>query len=220
VIQANLCGILQLRFEQTQERADLDEAVRLDEILTGLLGWLWTTVASPVLDALNLTGRLDLTDPDAARGRRLWWCPTGLLSFLPLHAAGRYDRELEAVPERVIPPTPQRSACSSTRGNDARQARADHFRSACPTLPARRGCRASRPRSSGPGRYLPRSAGWASPPSLRARMPSVAECSAKWRRTTGCTLRATDSRMSTIRLPDRLSCPMARSPSWISQTSS
>ncbi|MFI9006030.1 CHAT domain-containing protein [Actinosynnema sp. NPDC053489] len=44
------------------------------------LEWLWDAVAGPVLDHLGLTG-----------GERLWWCPTGLLTLLPLHAAGYHD---------------------------------------------------------------------------------------------------------------------------------
>ncbi|WP_328619784.1 CHAT domain-containing protein [Streptomyces sp. NBC_00354] len=61
------------------------------------LEWLWDTVASPVLDA-----------PEAAdrRGRRLWWCATGPLALLPVHAAGYHDpddeRPYDAVVERVV----------------------------------------------------------------------------------------------------------------------
>src|ERR1017187_7056112 len=72
------------------------------EALAGILGWLWTAVARPVLDALNLNERPDLTGQDAAPGHRLWWCPTGVLSLLPVHAAGLYGPEHAAVPERVI----------------------------------------------------------------------------------------------------------------------
>ncbi|MEV7325457.1 CHAT domain-containing protein [Streptomyces sp. NPDC093970] len=51
-----------------------------------VLRWLWNTTVRPVLDALGLTG------PPAAGARwpRIWWCPTGLMSFLPLHAAGEH----------------------------------------------------------------------------------------------------------------------------------
>ncbi len=44
------------------------------------LEWLWDAVAGPVLDHLGLAG-----------GERVWWCPTGLLTLLPLHAAGYHD---------------------------------------------------------------------------------------------------------------------------------
>ncbi|MFF8830903.1 CHAT domain-containing protein [Streptomyces sp. NPDC015131] len=47
--------------------------------------WLWETVAGPVLAALGLTGRIERD----ATGPRLWWCPAGLFTLLPLHAAGR-----------------------------------------------------------------------------------------------------------------------------------
>ncbi|MCE6994978.1 CHAT domain-containing protein [Saccharothrix sp. S26] len=44
------------------------------------LEWLWDVVAGPVLDHLGLHD-----------GERVWWCPTGLLTLLPLHAAGYHD---------------------------------------------------------------------------------------------------------------------------------
>ncbi|MET9226319.1 CHAT domain-containing protein [Lentzea sp. NPDC003310] len=48
-----------------------------------VLTWLWRTAVQPVLTELGLPlpdGRLD----------RIWWCPTGFLHSLPLHAAGWY----------------------------------------------------------------------------------------------------------------------------------
>ncbi|MGV9366952.1 CHAT domain-containing protein [Amycolatopsis sp. NPDC003731] len=47
--------------------------------ITDVLGWLWDAIAAPVLDALG----------DHHDGGRVWWCPTGLLTLLPLHAAAR-----------------------------------------------------------------------------------------------------------------------------------
>ncbi|MFD0424486.1 CHAT domain-containing protein [Streptomyces parvus] len=63
----------------------VDEAVAMMRRLSGTLGWLWDTVAAPVLERLGLTSAPHEGDP----WPRLWWCATGLLSFLPLHAAGR-----------------------------------------------------------------------------------------------------------------------------------
>jgi hypothetical protein len=65
--------------------ASADEATAADDTLTEVLRWLWETVAEPVLSNLGLTGR-----PQGQPGAmpRLWWCPTGLLSLLPLPAAG------------------------------------------------------------------------------------------------------------------------------------
>ncbi|WP_371634635.1 CHAT domain-containing tetratricopeptide repeat protein [Streptomyces zaomyceticus] len=44
--------------------------------------WLWDRVAKPVLDAVE-TGYGPAVGP-----RRVWWCTTGPMSLLPLHAAG------------------------------------------------------------------------------------------------------------------------------------
>ncbi|TEB25872.1 hypothetical protein FA13DRAFT_1896442 [Coprinellus micaceus] len=53
-----------------------------------ILRSLWTEVVKPILDVLNLA-RVD--DPSKVPCTRIWWCPTGPLSFLPLHAAGVYE---------------------------------------------------------------------------------------------------------------------------------
>ncbi|MBE8472858.1 CHAT domain-containing protein [Streptomyces justiciae] len=62
-----------------------------EQFVGDLLEWLWTTVAEPVLDTLGITG----PPPPGAEPPRLWWCPSGPLTFLPWHAAG-------AVPDRVV----------------------------------------------------------------------------------------------------------------------
>jgi hypothetical protein len=65
-----------------------------------LLGWLWDAAAGPVLGHLGITERLD---PAAgAAGPRIWWCPAGLLSFLPLHAAGHHATWSDASPRTVM----------------------------------------------------------------------------------------------------------------------
>ncbi|OUC97050.1 CHAT domain-containing tetratricopeptide repeat protein [Streptosporangium minutum] len=64
-----------------------------DRAISGMLEWLWETAAAPVLNAL------DLASPES----RLWWCPTGLLTFLPIHAAGRHTRgDGTAVMDRCV----------------------------------------------------------------------------------------------------------------------
>jgi tetratricopeptide (TPR) repeat protein len=65
--------------------------------LVRLLGCLWDEAAGPVLDHLGITGRLG---PEAD-GPRIWWCPAGLLSFLPLHAAGHHDTRSDDRPRTV-----------------------------------------------------------------------------------------------------------------------
>lgn len=66
--------------------------------LAGLLEWLWDAIAGPVLDRLGHTAPLG----EGASGPRVWWCPSGLLSFLPLHAAGRHATRGDAVPSTVM----------------------------------------------------------------------------------------------------------------------
>ncbi|KAJ6550825.1 CHAT domain-containing protein [Mycena vulgaris] len=50
-----------------------------------ILAMLWSTVVSPIFVALDLK--------KSAAPPRLWWCPTGPLAFLPIHAAGLYDAQ-------------------------------------------------------------------------------------------------------------------------------
>jgi tetratricopeptide (TPR) repeat protein len=72
-------------FLVTFTAADDDVRSRVDA-LRSVLDWLWRTVVEEVLDALGFRDKL----PDDADGPRLWWCPTGALAVLPLHAAGVY----------------------------------------------------------------------------------------------------------------------------------
>ncbi|KAJ7828707.1 CHAT domain-containing protein [Mycena leptocephala] len=53
-----------------------------DDIISYILFELWSKIVRPVLNALAIT---DL--------ERIWWCPTGPLAFLPIHAAGLYGRD-------------------------------------------------------------------------------------------------------------------------------
>ncbi|KAK6524179.1 hypothetical protein TWF694_005839 [Orbilia ellipsospora] len=66
--------------------------------VTDTLEWLWDVVCHPVLDALGF--KESIKDD---RWPRVWWIPTGLLSQLPLHAAG-YHKEgsTETVIDRVM----------------------------------------------------------------------------------------------------------------------
>ncbi|KAF8997844.1 CHAT domain-containing protein [Cyathus striatus] len=57
-------------------------AYRASAGLGNVLAILWTHVVKPVLDVLEISPSAD--------PRRLWWCTTGPLTFLPLHAAGIY----------------------------------------------------------------------------------------------------------------------------------
>jgi len=69
-----------------------------------VLDWLWDAAAEPALTALGHTSSHRADDP----WPRVWWCPTGPLSLLPVHAAGHHPRNhaaspsADCVPERVI----------------------------------------------------------------------------------------------------------------------
>ena len=73
-------------------------AVPCEDRLAAVLGWLWDAVASPVLAELGLTGKPAADQP----WPRIWWCPTGLLSLLPLHAAGWHGTHRDATPRTVL----------------------------------------------------------------------------------------------------------------------
>ncbi|MFC8661962.1 CHAT domain-containing protein, partial [Streptomyces sp. NPDC057199] len=51
-----------------------------------ILAWLWDTAVGPVLDALGYSG----SPADGQEWPRVWWASGGLLSLLPLHAAGHH----------------------------------------------------------------------------------------------------------------------------------
>src|SRR5271155_5103814 len=65
-----------------------------------ILEWLWDVLAEPVLRRLGHDG----LPAETGNWPRVWWCPTGILSLLPIHAAGyhRGDRLGDSVLERVI----------------------------------------------------------------------------------------------------------------------
>ncbi|MFG2955388.1 CHAT domain-containing protein [Streptomyces sp. NPDC048291] len=90
--------------------------VALQMTMAAALEWLWETVAEPVLDRLGLA--------DAGSGvphKRIWWCPTGPLTLLPLHAAGIVGGA-EGTWRRVVPsytPTLQSLVRAHPEGTDA-----------------------------------------------------------------------------------------------------
>ncbi|NEB35793.1 CHAT domain-containing protein [Streptomyces sp. SID14515] len=72
-----------------------------EQTIHDTLGWLWDTVAGPVL------GELGLTAKPAADGPwpRIWWAPVGALSLLPLHAAGHHRDGGPTLLDRVVSST-------------------------------------------------------------------------------------------------------------------
>ena len=65
-----------------------DPAARIaaqTEILD-VLAWMWDTLTGPVLAALG-----HITTPAVGQPwPRVWWCPVGILAYLPLHSAGHH----------------------------------------------------------------------------------------------------------------------------------
>jgi tetratricopeptide (TPR) repeat protein len=60
--------------------------IHLIETLEEVLDWLWGSTCQPVLDALGFTR----TVVEGEVWPRVYWCPTGPLTLLPLHAAAPY----------------------------------------------------------------------------------------------------------------------------------
>ncbi|KAJ7461218.1 CHAT domain-containing protein [Mycena latifolia] len=65
----------------SQQEGDL--TLNLESEFARILSDLWMRVGRPVLDGLGLSTPSD-------RPTRIWWCPTGPLASLPIHAAGLY----------------------------------------------------------------------------------------------------------------------------------
>ncbi|GAA1643701.1 CHAT domain-containing protein [Actinoplanes couchii] len=78
---------------------DLDERRAGQQTITEVLGWIWDRITEPVLTALGHTG----PPADGSEWPRIWWCPTGAATPLPLHAAGHHtDGSGRTVLDRVI----------------------------------------------------------------------------------------------------------------------
>ncbi|EJD07522.1 uncharacterized protein FOMMEDRAFT_164473 [Fomitiporia mediterranea MF3/22] len=61
------------------------DSPKYDEKLREAMEMLWDRVLTDVVDKLTELG--------VAKGSRIWWCPTSVLSALPFHAAGPFEDE-------------------------------------------------------------------------------------------------------------------------------
>ncbi len=152
------CGITSLRLPGLDQATAIDQInafyralrtiaapessrsrIRAQEEIRQVLAWLWDNAVGPVLDALGY-------EEQPAPGKpwpRLWWVPGGLLSLLPVHAAGRHasppDSARRSVMDRVISSyTPTVSALAHARTAQATAGRGAPGRSlivAMPTTP-------------------------------------------------------------------------------------
>jgi hypothetical protein len=95
------------------EARDLTPADRPEgqqEVLA-VLAWLWDYVVNPVLTRLGHAAKPGPGEP----WPRVWWCPIGLMAFLPLHAAGYFSLDTkETTAENAT--TPDRVRPSDTTG--------------------------------------------------------------------------------------------------------
>ncbi|KAJ7809933.1 CHAT domain-containing protein [Mycena leptocephala] len=72
------------RLHAHREGSSLD----LEGEFAHILSELWVQLVQPVLDALAIT------TPTKDNLQRIWWCPTGPLTSLPIHAAGIYGEDI------------------------------------------------------------------------------------------------------------------------------
>lgn len=79
------------------------EGQEREHVVGVTLDWLWQVIASPVLNALDHREQA-ATESGEKTWPRLWWCPTGPLATLPLHAAwhSQEDSAGAAVLDRII----------------------------------------------------------------------------------------------------------------------
>jgi CHAT domain-containing protein len=108
---------------ETTRRDPHAARIALEQAIAATLEWLWDAVAEPVLNALERhhTPAVDQWWP------RVWWCPTGPLTVLPLHAAGHHDQpDGRSVLDRVVSsytPTLRALAEARTRPRHTRPGR-------------------------------------------------------------------------------------------------
>ncbi|KAF6753882.1 CHAT domain-containing protein [Ephemerocybe angulata] len=73
--------------------ASIGGSGQIDLPVHRVLRGLWECVVKPILDALGISKAKNTPGEVLPR---IWWCPTGPLSFLPLHAAGIYSHPNDA----------------------------------------------------------------------------------------------------------------------------
>ncbi|MEU4512212.1 CHAT domain-containing protein [Nonomuraea wenchangensis] len=103
--------------ERTSGAPALADRIAAQRTLLETLRWLWDEVAGPVLHALGIDGPPE----EGEDWPRLWWAPGGLLSLLPLHAAGHHTGDPgRTVLDRVVSSyTPTIRALHHARHRDA-----------------------------------------------------------------------------------------------------
>ncbi|MFE3152093.1 CHAT domain-containing protein [Streptomyces sp. NPDC059218] len=73
-------------------RIDPQRRIAAQREILDVLEWLWDVVAEPVLTRVGHMACPAADEP----WPRLWWCPVGIMAFLPLHAAGHHAEHRSA----------------------------------------------------------------------------------------------------------------------------
>ncbi|KAF8970564.1 CHAT domain-containing protein [Flammula alnicola] len=81
-------GLLEQWKVEEDHRPGVRHFIRNLPSMSFVLKELWCKVVQPILEVLGYSTEFP---PNPSDRRRIWWCPTGPLAFLPLHAAGIYS---------------------------------------------------------------------------------------------------------------------------------
>ncbi|KAF5331957.1 hypothetical protein D9611_008866 [Ephemerocybe angulata] len=89
-----------------------------EDVVKQVLENLWNEVMKPILDSL---GHSRIEESSGKLPPRIWLCPTGTLSFLPIHAAGIYgNSHSESILDYAIPSYTPTIAALTTRVSNRR----------------------------------------------------------------------------------------------------
>jgi hypothetical protein len=128
--KVELLSLPNLSSEDIGEAIDLIRTLRVSNSRNGskkfpqglpsILEWLWDKAVGPILDALGFR-----TPPTDGDWPRVWWIPTGALTLLPLHAAGRRQAgSTDTALDRVVSSySSSIKALISTRRNKEKKAK-------------------------------------------------------------------------------------------------
>ena len=73
------------------ETVNQNKYAKVKREMNQVLKWLWDVAAEPVLNELGFTQNLSETGPETSVWPRVWWVGSGLLSIMPIHAAGYHN---------------------------------------------------------------------------------------------------------------------------------
>ncbi|CAE7230857.1 unnamed protein product [Rhizoctonia solani] len=103
-----------MRLAERGVRRPLGQSADNDNF-SSVLSTLWSDIVQPVLDYLGYLGNANASVKCLPH---ITWCPSGTLSFLPLHAAGDYGRSGSRIFDHVISSyTPTVTALLSSNSN-------------------------------------------------------------------------------------------------------